>query len=99
VLSQLLAETPNESGLVVYADGVTLLDAGGIGALERFAEECALRDIRVLIADLQPQPARAAKAAGLGSETSALELTPTLDAALAIMRTDSTSAPGMAAAS
>jgi len=86
VLSQLLEETPDGSGLVVYADGVTLLDAGGISALERFAEECAARGIRVLIADLQPQPARAAHAAGIGSETSALELTPTLDAALAIVR-------------
>ncbi|MBI5231879.1 MAG: C4-dicarboxylic acid transporter DauA [Coriobacteriales bacterium] len=86
VLTQLLAETPSHSNLIIYADGVTLLDAGGIGALERFAEECDARGIRVLLADLQPQPARAAIAAGIGSRTPSVELTPTLAAALEVMR-------------
>jgi len=91
VLSQLLAETPDGGNLVIYADGVTLLDAGGIGALERFAEECAARGIRVILADLQPQPAHAATAAGIGgSRTPSIELVPTLDAALRVMRETAT---------
>ncbi len=81
VLSQLLFETPDNGNLIIYADGITLLDAGGVSAFERFAEECEARGIRVLVADLQPQPMRAAQAAGLG-ESGAVELVPTLDEAL-----------------
>jgi SulP family sulfate permease len=86
VLSQLLAETPHGTGLVIYADGITLLDSGGVAALERFAEECLARDIRVVLADLQPQPTRAVRAAGIGAPGSGIELAPTLDAALALIR-------------
>ena len=86
VLTQLLAETPDGGKLIVYADGVTLLDAGGTSALERFQTECASRGIRVLVTDLQPQPASAAKAAGLAQGASSIELVPTLTEALSIAR-------------
>ncbi|GAB4290246.1 MAG: C4-dicarboxylic acid transporter DauA [Coriobacteriia bacterium] len=86
VLSQLLAETDDGSGIIVYADGVTVLDAGGVGALERFEEECTARGIRVLIADLQQQPARTARAALIGAESACLEVVPTLAEAIAIAR-------------
>lgn len=88
ILSQLLAETPDGAGLVLYADGVTLLDAGGTSALERFSDACAERGIRVLLADLQPQPAQIARDLELHSGSHAIELTETLDDALAIARAD-----------
>lgn len=86
VLSQLLAETPNGGKIIIYADGVTLLDAGGTSAFERFAAECTARGIRVLLADLQPQPARAARAAGLGDGPSGVTMLPTLTEAVAVAR-------------
>lgn len=85
VLSQLLAETPAGSNIIVYADGVTLLDAGGVSALERFGTECEARGIRVILADLQPQPARAARASGI-AQVPALELVGTLTEAVDIAR-------------
>ncbi|MBE0417967.1 MAG: C4-dicarboxylic acid transporter DauA [Coriobacteriia bacterium] len=88
VLTQLLAEAPDGSRLIIYADGVTLLDAGGTSALERFDAECVTRGIRVLLADLQPQPARVVHAAGLASGSHAIELVPTLAAAVAMARED-----------
>ncbi|MBW6467687.1 MAG: C4-dicarboxylic acid transporter DauA [Coriobacteriia bacterium] len=87
VLTQLLAETPEGSGLIIYADGVTLLDAGGTSAMERFDAECAARGIRVLVTDLQPQPARVLRAAGLGGTAHATTLVPTLAEALTRART------------
>ena len=77
VLSQILFETPDDGRVIVHADGVTFLDEGGIGALERFAEACRERGIHVLLAGLQPQPARAVAAAGIGV-SGALEIVPTL---------------------
>ncbi len=82
VLTQILYETPDGGRLIIYADGVTYLDEGGVGALERFEEACRERGIRVLLADLQPQPLRTATAAGIG-RTGAIELVPTLAEAVA----------------
>lgn len=86
VLSELLEETPDGGKLIIYADGVTLLDAGGSSALERFGVECAARRIRVILADLQPQPAKAVEAVGIGGESSHIQLTPTLREAVEIAR-------------
>jgi SulP family sulfate permease len=86
VLTQLLTETPNGGKLIIYADGVTLLDAGGTSAIERFAEECGSRGIRVLLADLQPQPAKVAHDAGIAEASPCLELVPTLAEAIDIAR-------------
>ncbi len=83
VLAQLLEETPDGVGLIVYADGITLLDAGGSSALERFVTECEARGITVLMTDLQAQPARTIEAAGLGQRRS-LRVLPTLADALAV---------------
>jgi len=65
---------------------VTLLDAGGLSALERFAEMCESRSIRVVLADLQAQPAGAMKAAGLTDGTTHIEVVPTLTEAVALAR-------------
>jgi SulP family sulfate permease len=85
VLSELLADTPDGTSLIIYADGVTLLDAGGTSALERFGAACRERGIRVIVADLQPQPARSFAAAGL-SRDCGLEMAPTLSSAISQAR-------------
>lgn len=86
VLTQLLAETEDGASIIIYADGVTVLDAGGIGAFERFLAECKERRIRVIMADLQPQPARTLSSSTLGDGQDVLELVPTLTEAIAIAR-------------
>jgi len=86
VLMQLLGEIADDSSLIIYADGITLLDSGGTGAFERFFAECDSRRIRVIVADLQPQPARTLRASGLLESTHAVELTSTLSEAITIAR-------------
>ncbi len=86
VLTQLLSETPDGGKVIIYADGVTLLDAGGTSALERFEAECDSRGIRVLLTDLQPQPGSAAKAVGIGDAASCVTIVPTLTEALSVAR-------------
>lgn len=82
VLTQLLAETGDGGGLVVYGDGITMLDAGGTGALERFAEECRERDITVYLTDLQAQPLRVVGTAGSLTQDGTVRVVPTLADAL-----------------
>lgn len=43
-------------GVVLYMDGVTLLDSGGVAALNKLTAFCAKEQKQLLIADLQFQP-------------------------------------------
>ncbi len=43
-------------GAILYMDGVTLLDAGGVAALNKLIAHCASTGKRLVIADLQFQP-------------------------------------------
>jgi len=83
VFSELLWLSADGDTLVLYADGVTVLDAGGTGALERFLDECDLRGITVIVADLQEQPLRALTNCSDGSTLCRLTVTDTLEEALA----------------
>jgi len=83
VFSELLSLSADGDTLVLYADGVTVLDAGGTGALERFLDECDARDIRVIVADLQEQPLRALRTCSDGDTVCRLAVIPTLDDAIA----------------
>lgn len=93
VLSQVLSETPDGSSLILYADGVTLLDAGGTSAFERFAAECHARRIRVIVADPPPQMAQVLDAGGLTSGEHRVEIAATLARAVASARPTEATAP------
>jgi SulP family sulfate permease len=82
VFTEILSLAGDGDTLVLYADGVTVLDAGGTGALERFLDECNARDIKVVIADLQEQPLKALAGCSSGDGFSRLTVTTTLDEAL-----------------
>ena len=43
-------------GVILYMDGVTLLDAGGVAAMNKLVAYCAREGKQVIIADLQFQP-------------------------------------------
>lgn len=45
-------------GVILYMDGVTLLDAGGVAALNKLVTYCTGEGKQVIIADLQFQPLR-----------------------------------------
>lgn len=84
VFSEILSLSDDGDTLVLYADGVTVLDAGGTGALERFLDECNARSITVVIADLQEQPFKALVNCNGGATFSRLTVTPALDEALSL---------------
>ncbi|KXS48064.1 MAG: sulfate transporter, partial [Marinobacter sp. T13-3] len=78
-----LAELSREArGFILYMDGVTVLDAGGLSALGKLIETCRESGSQVIVADLQFQPLRALARAGLAPEEGVSRFTPTLEAAL-----------------
>ncbi|HEX7046807.1 MAG TPA: C4-dicarboxylic acid transporter DauA [Gammaproteobacteria bacterium] len=56
VFSELLSQSVDKRGVILYMDAVPILDAGGLSALTKFLDGCLKRDTRVIIADLQFQP-------------------------------------------
>lgn len=78
-----LAELSREAkGFILYMDGVTVLDAGGLSALDKLIDTCRETGSQVIIADLQFQPLKALARAGLEPEAGVSRFTPTLAAAL-----------------
>ncbi|GHD43209.1 sulfate permease, SulP family [Marinobacter persicus] len=78
-----LAELSREAkGFILYMDGVTVLDAGGLSALGKLIDTCRETGSQVIIADLQFQPLKALARAGLEPEAGVSRFTPTLAAAL-----------------
>ncbi|KEA61720.1 putative sulfate permease [Marinobacterium lacunae] len=82
VFEEVLAMSKPGAGLVLYMDGVPLLDAGGLSAFARFQGQCERMGIRLVVADLQFQPLRALARAGVKPVVGLLSFTPTLSAAL-----------------
>ncbi|QEW07416.1 C4-dicarboxylic acid transporter DauA [Nitrincola iocasae] len=82
VFDELAESVKGYRGVVLYMDGVPLLDAGGINGFDRFSAFCEQQGIRLVIADLQFQPLRAMARAGM-KPTENLSFTATLEEALA----------------
>lgn len=84
-----LAELSRQSrGFVLYMDGVTILDAGGLSALTKLIDTCRDSGSQVVIADLQFQPLKTLARAGIKREEGVSRFYPTLDAALAAVRAE-----------
>ncbi|WP_020680093.1 C4-dicarboxylic acid transporter DauA [Marinobacterium rhizophilum] len=69
-------------GVLLYMDGVPMLDAGGLAALEKFIASCHSNNIELLIADLQFQPLKALARADIRPIEGQLSFSPTLAEAL-----------------
>ncbi|WP_333607730.1 C4-dicarboxylic acid transporter DauA, partial [Arsukibacterium sp.] len=76
-------------GLVLYMDGVTVLDAGGLAALNKLISACAKNQIQLVIADLQFQPLRSLARAGVQPIAGQLRFYATLREALEHIQTAS----------
>lgn len=46
----------NKQGIILYLDGVPIIDAGGLVALNKLIAKCAKTNTKIFIADLQFQP-------------------------------------------
>ena len=73
-------------GLILYLDGVTLLDAGGLSTMSRFIDLCGRRQCQVVIADLQFQPLRTLARAGVKPIPGVSVYAPSLEQALQLAR-------------
>ncbi len=88
VFSEIGAQLAARRGVVLYMDGVPLLDAGGLSALSRFSQGCAEQGVMLVVADLQFQPLRTLARAGLQPVDNQRVFTATLSDALWIISSD-----------
>ncbi|MGM0952976.1 MAG: C4-dicarboxylic acid transporter DauA [Pseudomonadota bacterium] len=82
IFGELAALSEKSRGFVLYMDGVTVLDAGGLAALNKLIASCRETGTELVIADLQFQPLRALAKAGVAPEPGVSRFYPTLEAAL-----------------
>ncbi|GAA3714361.1 C4-dicarboxylic acid transporter DauA [Oceanisphaera sediminis] len=82
VFSELAEMSRQRRGVVLYMDGVAILDAGGMAALNRFIERCREEQIEVVMADLQYQPLKTLARAGVKPVSGELTFYSTLQEAM-----------------
>ncbi|MFT5718126.1 MAG: SulP family sulfate permease [Oleiphilaceae bacterium] len=58
IFGQLKTETEGLKGVVLYLDGVSILDSGGQAALHKYLDYCKGKGIFVYLSDFQSQPMR-----------------------------------------
>ncbi len=93
VFGELAALSEKSRGFVLYMDGVTVLDAGGLAALNKLIASCRETGTELVIADLQFQPLRALAKAGVAPEPGVSRFYPTLEAALIAINGDKSGQP------
>jgi SulP family sulfate permease len=84
IFGELAELSRNVDGFILYMDGVTVLDAGGLSALNKLITTCQNDGTRIVIADLQSQPQRTLARGGLGPVEGVLQFTSSLREALAL---------------
>lgn len=72
----------NLDGVILYMDGVTLLDSGGVSALNELTAFCAKEKKKILIADLQFQPLKTLSRAKVKPVTGVTSFYSTLNEAI-----------------
>ncbi|WP_417530057.1 C4-dicarboxylic acid transporter DauA [Marinobacter lipolyticus] len=82
IFGELAGLSRNARGFILYMDGVTVLDAGGLSALNKLVEICRAEGTRIVIADLQFQPLKTLARAGVGPVEGVSSFYSSLDAAL-----------------
>lgn len=85
IFSELALLTENKTDIVLYLDQVTLLDAGGLSALNRFIDTCLQRRQRLILADLQFQPLKTLAKARVRPIDGRFLITPTLAEAVSLV--------------
>ncbi|MDX1802593.1 MAG: C4-dicarboxylic acid transporter DauA [Alcanivorax sp.] len=85
VFGELMPLSEGKRGIVLYMDGVPILDAGGLAALNRLIEDCRKQGVQLHIADLQFQPLKTLARAGITPQPNVTSYYPTLQEALAAL--------------
>lgn len=82
IFAEIASLTQDKQVIVLYLDGVSILDAGGLAALSKLIEKCKLNQTKLLITDLQFQPIRTLAKAKIQPVEGVLKFYPTLREAL-----------------
>lgn len=82
IFSELAAMQSAQKGIVLYLDGVPILDAGGLSRLQEFIQFCQNNGTQLMLADLQFQPLKTLAKANIKPIEGQVSFHPTLDEAL-----------------
>ncbi len=82
VFGELSLLCDKQQGIVVYLDGVSILDSGGVAALNMFIDHCIQSNTRLYLADFQYQPLKTLTKAGFKPENELITIYSTLADAL-----------------
>src|SRR5690606_1692457 len=85
IFGEISTKVESLKGLVLYVDGVPILDAGGLAALEKLVNHCRSTGVHLMIADLQFQPLKTLARAGAKPEDGVITFHPSLREALACL--------------
>ena len=96
IFAEIAVLTTQCRGIVLYMDGVTVLDAGGLAALNKLISKSAKTHTELVIADLQFQPLRTLARAGVKPVAGRLRFYPSLKEALDALAPASATATGLA---
>lgn len=86
IFGELAGMSRDARGFILYMDGVTVLDGGGLAALNKLIATCQREGTEVIIADLQFQPLRTLARAGVAPIEGVSRYTASLDEALRLVR-------------
>ena len=81
-VNEMAASMATMDGTVLYMDGVTLLDAGGIAAMNKLVAYCAREGKQIVFCDLQFQPLKTLARADVKPVAGVTRFFSTLDEAL-----------------
>lgn len=82
IFGELATLCEEQQGIVLYMDGVPMLDAGGLSALEKLITKCTKNNTRIMLTDLQFQPLKTLARAGVKPIENVSSFYPTLKEAL-----------------
>lgn len=85
IFGELAELSRNARGFILYMDGVTILDAGGLSALNKLIATCERDGTQIVIADLQYQPLRTLARAGVKPVAGVSRFCPSLVEALTLV--------------
>lgn len=85
VFAELEAISLDLQGVVLYMDAVPIIDAGGLASIEKYWRKCQTANTHVVMADLQFQPLKTMRRAGVKPIADELSFTSTLEEALLLV--------------
>jgi len=89
VFGELAKLTANHRGILLYMDGVPIIDAGGLSTLFKLISQCEKSGTQLVFADLQFQPLKSMTRAHLQPIPGVLRFYPSLDEAVAALHSES----------